>query len=348
MVSPLPDRPVFHPENSQPLELTAVIRALFPALLNQARFKPGELIAAQTETDRSRFLIMPVRTVQFEDEAQPKIERYAIASGALAGFGGFLEEKFRAHDYQLGRRNCQQFLRSTFGLSPKNILFDGEDDSVKLPLQNKDKYELAIIPRRGYAGPEVPLPPWPQMSQANFRRLMIRIKGRLSAVAPIFVRAQTQSRLYRAFGGFGFRLMRGHILQSIQLVILSDLVRRDQIAGYKLPASLSKNADDADNARHVLAELFSPAHSFRTSKGIAKSLNLPETQVRDILNKFRRNDGSQEVLIWTGIVLSKRVYTAKSRRPRWYHRLPVIGHVVRWLNRPTIDEKMPPTRRAIR
>ena len=45
-----------------------------------------------------------------------KNERYAIATGVLGGFGGFLDESFRAHDYQLGRRNCQKFLRDIFSV----------------------------------------------------------------------------------------------------------------------------------------------------------------------------------------------------------------------------------------
>ena len=42
--------------------------------------------------------------------------RAHLACGSVGGFGGFLCEDFRAHDFQLGRRNCQQFLRTTFAL----------------------------------------------------------------------------------------------------------------------------------------------------------------------------------------------------------------------------------------
>ena len=31
-------------------------------------------------------------------------------------FGGFLDRRFRVHDYVLGRMNCQQFLRRSFSL----------------------------------------------------------------------------------------------------------------------------------------------------------------------------------------------------------------------------------------
>jgi hypothetical protein len=38
----------------------------------------------------------------------------AIACGSLGGFGGFLEREFRVHDFFLGRKNCQGFLRKYF------------------------------------------------------------------------------------------------------------------------------------------------------------------------------------------------------------------------------------------
>ena len=46
MVSPFPEPPTFLPEGQPAEELVAVIRALFPALINQARFKASELVPA--------------------------------------------------------------------------------------------------------------------------------------------------------------------------------------------------------------------------------------------------------------------------------------------------------------
>jgi hypothetical protein len=34
----------------------------------------------------------------------------------MGAFGGFFERGFRAHDYELGRRNCQKFLKDSFVL----------------------------------------------------------------------------------------------------------------------------------------------------------------------------------------------------------------------------------------
>ena len=37
-------------------------------------------------------------------------------------FGGFLAKEFRDHDYQLGSRNCQWFLKRHFGLLLANVV----------------------------------------------------------------------------------------------------------------------------------------------------------------------------------------------------------------------------------
>ena len=86
-----------------------VLGQLFSSLLDQARFKPDELILAASPDVYSRFLIAPTRRTE-----NGYLAKYPIASGSLSGFGGFLSKQFRIHDYQLGRRNCQQFLRRHF------------------------------------------------------------------------------------------------------------------------------------------------------------------------------------------------------------------------------------------
>ena len=290
MVSPFPEPPAFLPDEQPAAELVAVIRALFPALINQSRFKTAELVPALDPNDHSRFLITPQRKINGIEQ------RYAIACGLLDGFGGFLDEKFRAHDFQLGRRNCQAFLRSTFGLSPNN--------NIVASLRDRNEFELpaapvkyAIIPRLGNALPEVALPHWPRMSQADLTVLMHRIKGRLDKLAPRFVQAQTASRFFRALGRIGLRLGQGRVLEYVKLAILSDLVRRDQIEGWELPPIPGKSLDDV---RLVLAELANPAFSFRTAEGIAKRTHLEPAFVTGVLAQLETVDDSRSFLVWQG------------------------------------------------
>jgi hypothetical protein len=327
MVSPFPEAPAFLPDGQPAAELVSVLRALFPALIDQARFKTSELVPAMNPDDHSRFLIAPDRNIGGVEQ------RYSIACGLLGGFGGFLDEKFRAHDFQLGRRNCQKFLRSTFGLAADHAIVKG--------LKSPDRYQLegkptryAIVPRLGDALPEVPLPQWPQLSQTDFDLLMQRIKGRLSKLAPRFVQAQTSSRFFRALGRIGLSLGQGRVLEYVRLAILSDLVRRDQIEGWELPEISGQSVDDV---RLVLAELANPAYSLRTREGIARATHLPQASVLDILAQLCRVGSGKPYLVWQGTVSGQEVFTLASRKPGWIRSLPVIGGVANLLEMPTID-----------
>lgn len=118
MVDPLPSDPIAGMEGLQGRSLPAVLTGLFDSLIAQARFKPDELTLAHSEKDYSRYMIVPTR----RDQNNAKVS-HPIASEMLGGFGGFLKKRFRMHDFQLGRRNCQQFLRKHYGI-PKPVCDD--------------------------------------------------------------------------------------------------------------------------------------------------------------------------------------------------------------------------------
>ncbi len=327
MVSPFPEPPAFLPEGRPTAELVAVIQALYPTLIDQARFKPAELMPALDPADHSRFLIASDRNINGVEQ------RYKIACGLLGGFGGFLDEKFRAFDFQLGRRNCQQFLRATFGLPATNkIVAALEGQSASQLADDPEKY--AIIPLLGDALPEVPLPSWPRMSEADFNFLMRRIKGRFEKIVPHFVQAQTASRFFRLLGRIGLYLGKSRVLNAVRLAILSDLVRRDQIAGWQLPPPLDQRDDDV---RAVLAELATPSFLYRTPDGIATSTHLPGKFVGDTLDALRADGVRKPVRVWRGKVVGREVFTLESRKPGWFTRLPIIHQFVCWFDVPTID-----------
>jgi hypothetical protein len=327
MVSPFPEPPAFLPDGQPAAELVTVLRALFPALIDQARFKTSELVPAMNPDDHSRFLIAPDRNIDGVEH------RYTIACGLLGGFGGFLDEKFRAHDFQLGRRNCQKFLSSIFGLAADHAIVRGLKNPEPYQLEgNQPKY--AIVPRLGDALPEIPLPRWPRMSQADFDLLMQGVKRRLEKLAPRFVQGQTASRFFRALGRIGLSLGEGRILEYIRLAILSDLVRRDQIEGWELTSLSGQSADDV---RLVLAELADPAYSLRTQDGITKTTHLPRDSVVDILAQLRRVGSGKPFHVWRGSVSGQDVFTLASRKPSWFRSFPIISDVSNLLESPTID-----------
>ena len=163
---------------------------------------------------------------------------------------------------------------------------------------------------------------------------MRRIKGRFEKIVPHFVQAQTASRFFRLLGRIGLYLGKSRVLNSVMLTILSDLVRRDQIAGWQLTPPLDQRDDDV---RAVLAELATSAFSFRTPDGIATSTHLPRKFVGDTLAALWADGVRKPVRVWRGKVVGREVFTLESRKPGWFTRLPVIHQIVSWRDVPTID-----------
>jgi hypothetical protein len=93
------------------IRLNRIIGEIYATMRSQLLFKPSDLEDGTDGRVFNRFLMAPTRT--FEDRGKV-IGSRAIACGSLDGFGGFITKDFRAHDFQLGRRNCQQFLRKHF------------------------------------------------------------------------------------------------------------------------------------------------------------------------------------------------------------------------------------------
>jgi len=103
MIDPFPNfemgkegqKEVRHPSN-----VIEVLPNLLGAIRAQAMVKEKDIVRGLSR-DYTRKMVFPKK------EGDP----YPIACGALDGFGGFFSKQFREHDYHLGRRNCQRFLR---------------------------------------------------------------------------------------------------------------------------------------------------------------------------------------------------------------------------------------------
>jgi len=158
-------------------------RQLMPLLdswVRQSRFKPADLALAYDETVYSRFVIAPYGS------HSPDAAPYWIASGALGGFLGFFHEDFRKHDYQLGRRNCQQFLREHFTLPADNEVvrrgyaaLAGDPERIKA-FSSQDG-QLQIIPLMDPLRADVGLMDWPA-GVFEVAAIMPQIQRRLDAV----------------------------------------------------------------------------------------------------------------------------------------------------------------------
>ena len=178
------------PAKAEDAPLLKILFQLLGAYKNDARFSPADLALASRDGVYSRFLIAPDR-----GSGSALSNGRAIASGALAGFGGFLAWDFRAHDYFLGRRNCQRFLSAYFGLpeTDKTLLFR----QWPTPLKNRHRFfrpgaggvaepHLPIIPLVDALRPDdparvEPLPAWPA-GKCNLTDVMDRIDGRVDCL----------------------------------------------------------------------------------------------------------------------------------------------------------------------
>ena len=143
MIDPFPNHSDLPDTNYLPLRaFKFIISQILSAMLGELRMKEEVLKSAYGDEDYTKFLIIPSRS-----GANPEIENY-IACGSLGGFGGFFNKQFREHDFLLGRRNCQQFLRKHFSApvdADNPILaygYEGVEDRYKVSVNHRDYFPL--------------------------------------------------------------------------------------------------------------------------------------------------------------------------------------------------------------
>ncbi len=137
-IAPFPTEESFD-DNFSAAEQSNIFSAvprLFSALVSQSRFFGESLSNIMNGSTFSRFVIAPsdseqVKKQQSQPGSRPKTQLPALQCAALGAFGGFFERGFRAHDYVLGRRNCQKFLRDYFVLPADNAIMKPALESLQ-------------------------------------------------------------------------------------------------------------------------------------------------------------------------------------------------------------------------
>jgi hypothetical protein len=222
MIDPLPEVTNFN-KNASEQGILKTLFALIGAWTSNSRFKPEEIALALQESIYSRFIMTPSRRNDGEPQPNP-----ILASGPLSGFAGFLNVKFRHHDYMLGRRNCQRFRQEHFSLPATNPLF------ANWTATQRDRYaiekaagrELPIIPLVGplrssaKGGTDQPLPTWPDMS-INEAEVKAAISERLTALLNQML--TRKSWLCRTLGSLAIYFVRKHAIKWISKNIASSL-----------------------------------------------------------------------------------------------------------------------------
>ncbi|MGC2659916.1 MAG: hypothetical protein WA324_18315 [Bryobacteraceae bacterium] len=191
-VAPFPAQDPFQADfNAQ---ATSTVGSAFMSVVNvmlsQSRFL-GESLAAITSGDCfDRFVIAP---------SDPNHPSAALQCGTLSAFGGFFDRGFRAHDFQLGRRNCQRFLQESLLLprdnptisaglgSNANAILAHANFAMKPPTRTArpagEKW-VPVIPLCGTATTEVPEPPRMKITDANLDQIAKLIIQRMKALLP--------------------------------------------------------------------------------------------------------------------------------------------------------------------
>ncbi|WFT81156.1 patatin-like phospholipase family protein [Methylobacterium sp. CB376] len=246
LVDPFPNHAAL-PDGPAPgdLRLLSVIPAFLRTLIDQARFKPEELALAQNDRVFSRFAVVPSRPV-----AGDPTPKHPIACGILGGFGGFLHESFRRHDYLLGRRNAQAFLRWSFMLAESNPLFEefrarrgaaaqawyvkeppdsrgsiapGADAQARNAvvastvdgLGTEPAFPIIPLTPRMLTPIEIPAPDLPDPDAVDLDRIGDRLQARLSAVAGALLRHDLPEVIDLGYAGWLSSYPAQHYLATV-------------------------------------------------------------------------------------------------------------------------------------
>ncbi|NMC48987.1 MAG: hypothetical protein GYA47_06105 [Desulfovibrio sp.] len=219
---------------------------MFGALTAQARFKPEEIALALDEDVYSRFLISP-------SKGNDPWPGSTMAAESLGGFGGFLSRKFRQFDFQLGRRNCQKFLKDHFVLPLEgktgvtdedgntfmtenlelvrsNSVFRNSVNFDTFSYKDSEKHPvLPIIPLCGEAFPPVHLIPRGniRMTEDELQELRQPIIRRLTAVAGALSGRMIKSGLFRWVVSVAVWFKKQDMADSILDAIRTDLKKKN-------------------------------------------------------------------------------------------------------------------------
>lgn len=117
MIDPFPNKD--HDVEKTGSGIMDVVSGLFKSLRNQVMFNQDGILDALDTSDRTKFLVEPMRKIEVNGTwVRPKSD---LASASVGGFAGFLNKDLRKHDFQLGRKNCQTFLRYHFATTEEEI-----------------------------------------------------------------------------------------------------------------------------------------------------------------------------------------------------------------------------------
>jgi hypothetical protein len=154
LIDPFAGRTTLGPDG--PSSFLGILSGVANAFFQQTRYDSRDLMLAANDQVFSRFMLTPQLGATLGDKA--------LASAGVGAFIGFACADFMRYDYLLGRKNCQDFLRTTFVLAENNPVFDGcwtPDQKAALAKRARPGF-LPIIPLMSSAAIDETLDPWPK------------------------------------------------------------------------------------------------------------------------------------------------------------------------------------------
>lgn len=211
-VAPFPSEDRYDPQYSfsKAQGIFGMLGRIFTVLLSQSRFLGESLSALTSGAAFSRFVIAP--------SDPTRKNQNALQCASLSAFGGFMDRSFRAHDFLLGRYNCQMFLKTHFRLPVGNAVIDagqaqassyapgitarfasGPPPGVNIPPQ--DYVWLPIIPLVGNASAPIVKPERGAITKDRIQSIADLILKRLNAIKEPLLAGAPAAWLLKLFIG---------------------------------------------------------------------------------------------------------------------------------------------------
>lgn len=188
MIDPFPNfESEAESERSKSPKLMELATKLLGAIRGQAMMKESDLVGGLS-SDHTLRMVFPSR-----DKENGEKDPYPISCGSLDGFGGFFSRGFREHDFKLGRKNCQSFLRNYFCIplskaKQDSVFGDWEEGGPKHQrFFSPDVQGYPIVPdmdfdRRRAQNTDLPTPDRQPIEAGDILKLEQQIKKRLREV----------------------------------------------------------------------------------------------------------------------------------------------------------------------
>ena len=231
MVAPLETFPEFKTKYVEHDDLVHILPDDVFAIREEALYSAEEIQKAFDEKIYSRFIIAPVRS---ESATSETTCLPAITGTSLGTFGAFLSRDFREHDYFLGRRNAQLFLRKHFALPVEetrgNPIFDevlSSPNIKKFTFYEKGIEYLPIIPLCGTAKEDVYFPTWPQdkLDDEELNRIEDLIEKRVGKLIDVLISDLPIWKIWRLLASCVAKHYEPGIAEKIMCVIKNQLYK---------------------------------------------------------------------------------------------------------------------------